>query len=37
MLISVNTVRTHVQNIYRKMHVHDRAEAIQVAKAAGLI
>lgn len=37
MLISVNTVRTHVQNIYRKMHVHDREEAIQVAKAAGLI
>ncbi|MCX6018717.1 MAG: LuxR C-terminal-related transcriptional regulator [Chloroflexi bacterium] len=37
MFISVNTVRTHVQNIYRKMHVHDREEAVLVAREAGLV
>ncbi|MCL2807593.1 MAG: LuxR C-terminal-related transcriptional regulator [Coriobacteriia bacterium] len=29
--VSINTVKTHVKNIYRKLEVHDRAAAAQVA------
>jgi len=36
MTLSVTTVRTHVRNIYRKLRVHNRSDALQVAKAAGL-
>jgi len=35
--VSVNTVRTHIRNIYAKMDVHGRIEAIQKAKEFGLI
>ena len=35
--LSPATVRTHVQNIYSKLGVHGRIEAIQVAKACGLL
>jgi LuxR family maltose regulon positive regulatory protein len=35
--ISVNTVRTHVQSIYRKLEVTTRAEAVANARELGLI
>jgi two-component system, NarL family, response regulator LiaR len=34
--ISADTVRTHTQNIYAKLDVHSRVEAVSVARAAGL-
>ncbi len=34
--ISADTVRTHAQNIYAKLDVHSRLEAVSVARAAGL-
>lgn len=35
--VSQNTVRTHIRNIYSKLGVHGRIEAIQKAKTSGLI
>jgi ATP/maltotriose-dependent transcriptional regulator MalT len=35
--VSQNTVRTHLRNIYSKLGVHGRLEAIQKAKESGLI
>jgi DNA-binding CsgD family transcriptional regulator len=35
--ISINTVRTHVKNIYRKLTVRRRDQAIQRARALGLV
>jgi LuxR family maltose regulon positive regulatory protein len=35
--ISVSTVRTHIKNIYRKLDVNRRIEAVQHAKKLGLI
>jgi LuxR family transcriptional regulator, maltose regulon positive regulatory protein len=32
LVVSVNTVRTHMQNIYRKLDVHNRAAAVEVAR-----
>ena len=29
MNISIDTVRTHIKNIYKKLHVHSRAELIK--------
>jgi DNA-binding NarL/FixJ family response regulator len=26
--ISINTVRVHIQNVYEKLHVHSRSQAI---------
>jgi LuxR family maltose regulon positive regulatory protein len=37
MYIAPSTVRTHVRNIYSKLNVHNRIEAIQKAKELGLI
>jgi two-component system, NarL family, response regulator LiaR len=34
--ISADTVRTHAQNIYAKLDVHSRLEAVTVARSAGL-
>lgn len=31
LIISPQTVRSHIKNIYKKMHVHTRAEAVRVA------
>jgi len=31
MFISPHTVKTHIKNIYRKMHVHSRASAVKMA------
>ncbi len=31
LFVSVETVRTHVRNIYEKLHVHNRSEAIRKA------
>ena len=32
LVVSVNTVRTHIQNIYRKLDAHTRAAAVEVAR-----
>ncbi len=34
--ISTDTVRTHIRNIFAKLDVHTRLEAVRVARAAGL-
>ena len=35
--ISVNTARFHIKNIYGKLSVHGRSEAIQQARELGLL
>jgi DNA-binding NarL/FixJ family response regulator len=35
--VSVNTVRTHMNRIFRKLGVHHRLEAVRVARRAGLV
>ena len=35
--ISLNTVRNHVRNIYEKLHVHTKSEAVSKALRAGLL
>lgn len=35
--ISPHTVRTHIRNIYRKLHVQSRADAVRVALRRGLV
>jgi LuxR family maltose regulon positive regulatory protein len=37
LFISTNTVRTHINNIYGKLDVHNRTQAILKAKALGLL
>jgi LuxR family maltose regulon positive regulatory protein len=34
--LSIETIRSHLRRIYRKMNVHSRAEMMQAARAAGL-
>jgi len=35
--VSVNTIRTHIKNIYRKLGVNRRAEAVDRARELGLM
>lgn len=35
--ISINTVREHIRNLYRKLSVHRRVQAIETAKQHGLL
>ncbi|MFM1932805.1 MAG: hypothetical protein RL226_2108 [Bacteroidota bacterium] len=37
LFISPNTVRKHIENIYRKLQVHNKVEAIQLAMKHGII
>ncbi len=37
LVVSVNTVRTHMQNIYHKLNAHNRAAAVEVARQLHLI
>lgn len=37
LVVSVNTVRTHVRNLYAKLSVHRRAQALAVARMHGLL
>ena len=37
LFISYGTARKHVENIYKKMRVHNKIEAIEKAKKSGLI
>lgn len=36
-VISVNTVRTHIQSLYRKLNVHNRVQASEVARRLSLL
>ncbi|MEZ5313448.1 MAG: response regulator transcription factor [Thermoanaerobaculia bacterium] len=35
--ISVNTVRSHVRNVYDKLHVHSRSQAVHAAIRQGIL
>jgi LuxR family maltose regulon positive regulatory protein len=37
LVVSVNTVRSHVKNIYGKLDVHSRLEAVERARELGLL
>lgn len=37
LFISHHTVRTHIKNIYKKLHVHSRASAVKLAISQGLV
>ena len=37
LFLSAGTIRKHVENIYAKLHVHNKLEAIQKAKNNNLI
>ena len=37
LIISVNTIRSHIKNIYRKLGVHSRFEAVSKAKQLDLL
>jgi LuxR family maltose regulon positive regulatory protein len=35
--LSVNTVKTHLRNIYAKLHAHRRVQAVEIARKTGLL
>jgi LuxR family maltose regulon positive regulatory protein len=35
--LSVNTVRTHIRHVYEKLGAHSRTEAVELARALGLV
>jgi LuxR family maltose regulon positive regulatory protein len=35
--VSLNTIKTHMKHIYRKLGVADRREAVEVARSLGLL
>jgi LuxR family maltose regulon positive regulatory protein len=37
LLVSANTVRTHMRHIYAKLDAHSRSEAVDRARALGLV
>jgi LuxR family maltose regulon positive regulatory protein len=37
LFVSVNTIRTHMRHLYSKLDVHTRAEAVERARALGLL
>jgi LuxR family maltose regulon positive regulatory protein len=37
LFVSANTVKTHLQHLYRKLGAHSRGEAVQRARASGLL
>jgi LuxR family maltose regulon positive regulatory protein len=37
MFVSVNTVKTHMKNIYRKLDVTDRTQAVRRARTLHLV
>ena len=37
LFVSLNTVKTHTRNIYGKLYVHDRREAVKQARKLGLL
>jgi DNA-binding NarL/FixJ family response regulator len=37
LFISTHTVRTHIKNIYEKLHVHSKVEAVMRAKKEGML
>ena len=37
LFISIDTVRSHIRNIYKKLHVHNQSEAVAKAFKDGLI
>jgi LuxR family maltose regulon positive regulatory protein len=37
LILSVNTVKTHMRHIYRKLGAHNRSEAVRIARELGLL
>ena len=37
LFLSANTVKTHLRHLYRKLGAHSRREAVQTARAIGLL
>jgi len=37
LVISLNTVKTHVQSLYRKLDIHNRVEASEMARRLSLL
>ncbi len=37
MFVSIATVRTHIENVYRKLQVHNKTAAVEQARKKGII